>query len=138
MIINERIPYFGDDAMACSESTLRYLIEQGVVDLPIEAVKMMTGMHGNMGRCANCGAINAGAAALGAAFGRTTPEQSGRLVYEKVEAFQQEFERRFGSTKCEQLLAGNDMADLDQQRRCSEFVLAAIEIVTPLLQDPSA
>ena len=55
MIINEKVPYFGDDAMACSESTLRLLIERGVIDLPMSAIKMMTGLHGNInGNTAKC------------------------------------------------------------------------------------
>lgn len=39
-IINEKVPYFGEDFMACSESTLRLLIERKVVDLPKESIKL--------------------------------------------------------------------------------------------------
>ena len=135
MVIDERIPYFSDDTLACSESTLRYLIEQGVVDLPMSAVKMMTGLHGNMGRCANCGAVNAGTAALGSHFGRTQPGESGAPTYRAVEAFLSEFEGRFGAVKCAQLVGDNDPASLEQQRRCSGYVLGAAEIVTRLIEE---
>lgn len=137
-ILNEAIPYFSDDGMACSESTLRCLIERGVVDLPLDAVKMMTGMHGNMGRCANCGAVNGAAAAIGATFGRTQPDQDSKRTYRLVEAFMQEFESRFGSVKCETLLAEHDPASLQQQMRCADMVVAAVEIVTQLLEQEKA
>lgn len=132
-VINEEVPYFGDDAMACSESTLRLLIERDVIDLPTEAVKMMTGMHGNMGRCANCGAVNAACAAIGAKYGRTQPDEDSKRVYRLVEEFMQAFEKEFGSVKCTDLLCGNDPADLTQQRRCSEYVLFSAAKVEQLL-----
>ena len=135
IVLNPKIPYFNDDGMACSESTLRYLIENQVVDLPITAVKMMTGMHGNMGRCANCGAVNGAAAAIGAKYGRTEPWEDSKRVYRLVEAFMQEFEGRFGSVKCKDLLLGNDPADMTQQRRCSDYVVAATEIVERLFAE---
>lgn len=134
-IINPEIPYFNDDGLSCSESTLRCLIENHVVDLPISAVKMMTGLHGNMGRCANCGAVNGAAAAIGAMYGRTEPEQDSKRVYRILEDFLREFEGKFGSVKCEELLANNDPASLEQQYRCSEYVLTATEIVTRLLKE---
>lgn len=51
-VLNEKIPYFSDDGLSCAESTLRYLIEHGYADLPLDTVRIMTGLHGNMGRCA--------------------------------------------------------------------------------------
>ena len=132
--LNKNIPYFSDDGMACSESTLRCLIERGVVDLPLSAVKMMTGLHGNMGRCANCGAINGGAAAIGSKYGRTQPDQDSKKVYRLVEAFMTEFENRFGSVKCLDLLNGQDPADLSVQMRCADQVVATVEIVTALIE----
>ena len=65
-VLNEKIPYFSDDGLSCAESTLRYLIEHGYADLPLDTVRIMTGLHGNMGRCANCGAVNGSVAAIGA------------------------------------------------------------------------
>ena len=50
-VLNEKIPYFSDDGLSCAESTLRYLIEHGYADLPLDTVRIMTGLHGNMGRC---------------------------------------------------------------------------------------
>lgn len=137
-IINPEVPYFGEEGLACSESTLRLLIERGVVDLPMEAVKLMTGMHGNMGRCANCGAVNGAVAALGATFGRCEAGQDNKRVFRLVEAFLSAFEARYGSVKCAQLLGQNDMAAVAQQYRCSEYVLGAAELVERLIAQERA
>ena len=134
IVLNEQIPYFSDDGLSCAESTLRYLIEHKHVDLPLDAVKMMTAMHGNMGRCATCGAINGSVAAIGSKFGRTQPNQDSKIAQRAVEEFITAFEERFGSTKCETLLNGNDMADLTQQAKCSTFVMGALEIIIPILE----
>lgn len=131
---DERIPYFSDDGLSCAESTLRYLIEQGIAETSLDSVKMMTGMHGNMGRCANCGAINGGAAAIGSVLGRTDPHVSGKPVYDAVEEFQKLFEEKFGSTKCEQLTAGRDLASHEQQDLCAGYVYAATQMVKQVLK----
>ncbi len=136
-IINEKVPYFGDDAMACSESTLRLLIERGVVNLPIDAVKMMTGLHGNINgkgnRYANCGSINGACAAIGAAFGKCEPGHDSSLVYRLVEEFLTAFEEKFGSIKCISLADGRPLESLEQQRNCAEYVLFAADTVEKLI-----
>ncbi len=138
MVINEKVPYFGDDAMACSESTLRLLIERGVVDLPIEAVKMMTGLHGNINgrgnRYANCGSINGGCAAIGAVFGKNEPGHDSSLVYRLVEEFISEFEKKFGSIKCLGLADGRPLESIEQQKNCAEYVLFAADTVERLIK----
>ena len=138
-IINAKIPYFGDDYMACSESTLRYLIENGVVDLPKEAIKLMTGMHGNIdgetNRYANCGAVNGAIAAIGAKYGRTDYTGDNKTVFRLVEEFLTAFENRFHSIKCQGLVGDNDMASFEQQYKCSEYVLFAAATVERLFKE---
>ena len=41
-VLNEKIPYFSDDGLSCAESSLRYLIEHGYADLPLDTVRIMT------------------------------------------------------------------------------------------------
>lgn len=134
-LINEKVPYFGEEGLSCAESTLRLLIERGVVDLPLSTVRIMTGMHGNLGRDANCGAVNGAVAAIGAKLGRLEPGEDMGKLYATTEAFMKEFEERFGSVKCLGLLAGRDQTTEEEQYRCSEYVLAAAEMVTRLLGD---
>lgn len=93
----------------------------------------MTGLHGNMGRCANCGAVNASVAAIGAKYGRTDYNQDNKVVLRLVEEFMTEFENKFGSVKCATLVGDNDSASLEQQYKCSEYVLFAADTVEKLI-----
>lgn len=138
IILDERVPYFGDDAMACSESSLRLLIERKVIDLPMDAVKMMTGLHGNINgsgnRYANCGAVNGAIAAIGAVFGRTEPEGDSKTVYRLVEEFLQAFEEKFGSIKCIDLADGRPLESMEQQYNCVEYVLFAADTAQRIIE----
>ena len=42
--------YFYKGGLNCAESTLRCLIEEGIIDPPPEVVRMMTGFGGGMQR----------------------------------------------------------------------------------------
>ena len=138
-LVNEIIPYFGEDGLACSESRLRLLIERGVVNLPLEAVKLMSGLHGYMNgagdRGAFCGAINGGIAALGAAFGRYEAGVSNRDLYGLVEEFITRFEKEFGSTKCIGLVGATQQEREDGQADCARYVIWAADKAARLIQE---
>ena len=137
-LVNKEIPYFGEDGLACSESRLRLLIERGVVNLPLEAVKLMSGLHGYMNgqgdRGAFCGAINGAIAAMGAAFGRFEAGQSNRDLYRMVEEFIVEFEKQFGSTKCIGLVGATQADREEGQAQCAQYVLWAGEKAARLIE----
>ena len=67
--------YFYKGGLNCAETTLKCMIEDGVVDLPEEAVKMMSGFGGGMQRGSICGAVTGAVAAIGSKTGRTEPDQ---------------------------------------------------------------
>ena len=139
-VINEQVPYFDFHGLSCSESTLRCLIERGVVDLPLDAVKMMTGMHGGAfghGRGAMCGALTGGAAALGWVLGRTDPSVSSRRLIEAEARFVNAFEEKFGAVSCDDLLVYEE-ASKEQLTRCADQVVFAVEIVTRILEEERA
>lgn len=139
-VINEQVPYFDFNGLSCSESTLRCLIERGVVDMPLEAVRLMSGMHGGaLGRERGgfCGAITGGAAALGWVFGRTEPGQKCTRLYELENQFIEEFEAKYGSVKCGELLTEAEESR-SQLTRCADQVVTAVEIVTRLIQEERA
>ena len=136
--LNEKIPYFSDDGLSCAESSLRYLIEHGYADLPVEIVRVMTGLHGNMGRCANCGAVNGCVLAIGANFGRTEIGQDCSLLYESVERFMQEFEQRFGTVKCDELMEGKNPALMEQQLKCADIVSEAVDMAARIIDEGRA
>ena len=137
VIINEKIPYFGDSAtqMACSESTLRLLIERGVVDMPMEAVKLMSGLHGCMGYCPNCGAVNGACAAIGANFGRYEPGTSNATVYRLVKEFMDKFSAQFGTVKCPELMGDRDEHSDEQLNLCASYVIFAADTVQKMIEE---
>lgn len=139
-VINDQVPYFNYDGLSCSESTLRCLIERGVVDLPLESVKMMTGLHGGAfghGRGAMCGALTGGAAALGWVLGRTDPSVSSKRLIEAEARFVDAFEEKFGAVSCDDLLVYEE-ASKEQLTRCADQVVFAVETVTRILEEERA
>lgn len=137
VVLDERIPYFGDakGQMACSESTLRLLIERGVVDMPVEVVKLMSGMHGCMGHCPNCGAVNGAVAAIGANFGRCEAGPSNAVVYKLVNQFMDAFSKEYGTVKCPELMADRDEHSDEQLHLCAGYVIFAADTVQKMIED---
>ena len=98
----------------------------------------MTGLHGNMGRCANCGAVNGSVAAIGANFGRREVGEDMTLLYELTERFMREFEQTFGSVKCAELMEGKDPALMEQQPKCADIVAGAVDIAARIIEEGRA
>ena len=134
-LINKEIPYFGEEGLSCSQSTLRLLFERGVVNLPMETVKLMTYLHGNKRRDAHCGAVNAAAVALGAEFGFS--EVGGHLDrrgYALMEEFLVAFEEKFGNVRCQELVGKTIRERVDGQWTCAEYVVWAAGKVEELIK----
>jgi len=134
-LINKEIPYFGEEGLSCSQSTLRLLIERGVVNLPIETVKLMTYLHGNKKRDAHCGAVNGACVALGAEFGfyEVGGHHDGR-GYALTEEFLQAFEEKFGNVRCQELVGKTIKERVDGQWTCAEYVVWAADKVEELIK----
>ncbi|MBQ7903643.1 MAG: C-GCAxxG-C-C family protein [Oscillospiraceae bacterium] len=134
-LINKEVPYFGEEGLSCSQSTLRLLIERGVLDLPMDTVKLMTYLHGNKKRDAHCGAVNAAAVALGAEFGFS--EVGGHLDrrgYVLMEEFLVAFEEKFGNVRCQELVGKTVRERVDGQWTCAEYVVWAAGKVEELIK----
>ena len=133
-VINEQVPYFDFDGLSCAESTLRCLIERGVIDVPMDTVRMLTGLHGGaLGPGGYCGAINGGVAALGWVLGRTEPTQDSKRLQRVEREFVDAFHEKFGEYTCEALLT-EDEASRSQLERCADQVVWAVETVTRILE----
>jgi hypothetical protein len=74
---------------------------------------------------------------LGVALGRDAPEDSLQRCYEATQSFLRAFEQRFGSSNCQVLLEGCDLATAEGQAmfqergfraRCREFTGTAAEL----------
>ena len=122
--------YFYKGGLNCAESTLRCLIEDGVIAPPPEVVRMMTGFGGGMQRGTTCGAVVAAVAAIGWATGRTEPGQSREPSAAAVREFLRRFEETFGSLTCRELQAvyvkEHALKSEGMYRSCTAFVEKAV------------
>lgn len=129
--------YFYKGGLNCAESTLRCLIEEGVVDPPPEAVRMMSGFGGGMQRGTTCGAVVAAVAAIGWATGRTEPGQPREPSAAAVREFLRRFEKEFGTLTCRELQAiyvkEHALKSEGMYRSCTVFVEKAVELVRDVL-----
>lgn len=134
--------YFYKGGLNCAESTLRCLIEEGVIDAPPEAVRMMTrlwrrhaaGHH--LRRSGGCG----GGAGVG--HGRTEPGQSREASARVVREFLRRFEESFGTLDCRTLQAtyvkDHALKSEGMYRSCTVFVEKAVELVREILEEGAA
>ncbi|MBR5471395.1 MAG: C_GCAxxG_C_C family protein [Oscillibacter sp.] len=131
--------YFYNGGLNCAESTLRCLIEDGVIDAPMDIVRMMTGFGGGMQRGSTCGAVVGAVAALGWVTGRTDPDGSRTESAAAVREFLKRFEEEFGTLSCRELQATyvkeHALKSDGMYRKCTVFVEKAVEIAKDILSD---
>ena len=107
-----------------------------------ELYRVAAGFGGGMTRGETCGAVTGSIMALGLRFGGTGKDNK-ELMHEKVQAYQDEFIKRFGSTQCSQLLDTGmqpgpeaDAAELERRHElCPNLVIASIDILEGLMDD---
>lgn len=132
------LKYFYNGGLNCAESTLRCLIEDGVIDAPMEAVRMMTGFGGGMQRGTTCGAVIGAVAALSYATGRTEPDEPRAASAAAVREFLKRFEAEFGTLTCKELQAvyvkEHALKSDGMYRKCTVFVESAIAMVKEILE----
>ena len=135
--MTEVTKYFYNGGLNCAESTLRCLIENGSIDAPADAVRMMTGFGGGMQRGTTCGAVIGAVAAIGWVTGRTEPDGSRAESAAAVREFLQRFEAEFGTLSCKELQAtyvrDHALKSDGMYRKCTVFVEKAIEIADDIL-----
>ena len=131
--------YFYKGGLNCAESTLRCLIEKGVIDAPPDAVRMMTGFGGGMQRGTTCGTVIAAVAAIGWTTGRTEPEQPREPSAAAVREFLRRFEAAFGTLTCRELQAvyvkEHALKSEGMYRACTVFVKKAAELTEQILRE---
>jgi C_GCAxxG_C_C family probable redox protein len=91
-----------------------------------------------------CGAVAAGAMALGFAFGPTKGEEKDQKekLYTRVQGMMKEFTEAFGTVRCRELIQGNLLDPEERKRfqrvnrpRCAQYVAGNAEIVRRLLKE---
>ncbi len=139
---NQVQSYFYCNGLNCAETTMRCLIENGVIDAPIETVRMMTGFGGGMQRGATCGAVIAAVAAIGWITGRIEPGESRSASSAAVKEFLGQFEETFGALTCEELQAlhAKDCAlkSDEMYRRCTAFLDKVLDILPEIIAETTA
>ncbi|MBR1689275.1 MAG: C-GCAxxG-C-C family protein [Oscillibacter sp.] len=134
--------YFYRGGLNCAESTLRCLVEDGVIQAPPEAVRMMTGFGGGMQRGATCGAVIAAVAAIGWAFGRTDPSEDRSVSARAVRTFLQRFEASFGTLNCAELRSvyarEHALKSEGMYRSCTVFVERARTLAEEVIREERA
>lgn len=130
--------YFYNGGLNCAESTMRALIERGVIDTPPECIRMMTGFGGGMQRGTTCGSVVAAVAALGWVTGRTEADQSRVESAAAVREFLHRFEKKFGTLTCRELQAvyckEHALKSEGMYRKCTVFVEKAVDLVEEILR----
>ncbi len=133
--------YFYNGGLNCAETTLRCLIEDGVINAPPEAIRMMTGFGGGMQRGTICGAVIGAVAALSWVTGRTEPEESRAASAAAVREFLRQFEERFGCLSCRELqetyVKEHALKSDGMYRKCTIFVESAVQMVRDILEEKS-
>lgn len=133
--------YFYKGGLNCAESTLRALIEDNVVNISMESVRMMSGFGGGMQRGSTCGAVVAAVCALGWATGRTEPGDDRAPSANAVREFLKRFEAEFGTLNCQELQAAyvkeHALKSEGMYRHCTIFVETAIALAKEVLHSQS-
>lgn len=131
--------YFYKGGLNCAETTMKCLIEDGVVDLPEETVRLMSGFGGGMQRGSICGAVTGAVAAIGAKTGRTSVDEDRKPSAKAVRTFLKRFEEEFGTLYCKELqktyVKEHALKSPGMYRACTVFVEKAIELTKEILDE---
>lgn len=134
------------DGHSCAQAILTTYAEAYDLD-PTLAMKLTTGLAGGMGRMAKtCGTVTGSMLVLGLAnsSGQSHDHQTKQITINAVQDFSQQFEEKFGSLECKDLLGhdiSNDQGYKDAraakvfQHKCPQFVEGSVAILETLLSD---
>jgi C_GCAxxG_C_C family probable redox protein len=125
----------------CAESVLMAIAGWQGVESDL-VPRIATGFCSGMARrCRQCGAVSGAVMGISLIAGRDSPDAPVDDCYALVQQFLTEFEARFGSTNCEQLI-GCDLGtergqtffkDNNLGEQCTEYVQEATRMVTELV-----
>ena len=97
--------YFYTGGFNCAETVLTILRNNKTITVNRDAVRMMSGFGGGIGKGCVCGAVTGAVAAMGSIYGRTTPSDSNEKTKEMVARFTDAFLEKYPSLNCELLLS---------------------------------
>jgi len=130
--------YFYKGGLNCAETVMRCLIENKVIDVPEDTVRMMTGFGGGMRRGSVCGAVIGAVSAIGAKKGRLTAEDAKAPAQDAVKQFLERFEEKFGTIYCSDLqkkyVKEHKLKSKGMYRACTVFVEEAYALAKELIE----
>jgi len=117
----------------CAESVFLAIHEQaGEGPAPVH---LLTAFGGGMGCKRVCGALTGATAALGLAYGRTTPDEGAKkIAMAKARDLCKAFREKHHSMDCWELTSGFDN-DEDRRRNCTALVRTATEVACALMAE---
>ena len=141
--IAQRSEALFQQGFCCAESVLLALAESRSIKSDL-IPRIATGLCGGVGRTGGlCGAVSGGVLAINLLAGRNEPSQSPEANHRLVRAFLGQFEAKFGTTTCEQLIGcrldtpeGHQFFKDNKLRetKCQAFVREAAGMVSAILE----
>ena len=123
--------YF-NNGFSCSESMIKWAIEEGLVSEDI--LPVATSFSGGMGVGCLCGAIAGAQLILGYQFGRDNKAGNENLARVKAKELVQKFISEHGATCCRVLTRGLEMGSPQRKSHCTKMVDDCENIVKDLLK----
>lgn len=127
----------------CAESVLMTMQEAWEMDQ--KTPNIATAFGGGIGRCGSvCGSVTGGILAINVKYGRSKPEENKEKAYTLAQKFYKEFENKFGSAICYELIecdltspeGHNKYKELNiAEKKCVEFVKGAVKILMELSEE---
>lgn len=127
---------YHNDGNNCVESVVKACNEGLHLDLPEQAIRMISGMGGGIGRsgCV-CGALSGATMVISAIVGRVDPSEKHQTeVYKYTHEFYERFVEKFGSPCCAQL---NKLSfgTPEYRSKCIKLTAATADLVSDYLQE---
>lgn len=118
--------YFLDEGLNCAESMLAAANEEYEMGLTDGEIELMRGFGGGMGYGTTCGAISGSVAALSKLICIKVDKDT---AHEVTSGFVEEFEKRFKSTLCDDLVPVYKKEDV----RCYELLLLTADLLEEVI-----
>ena len=144
--IEKTVEYNSDGKLNCAEDVFLTVYDLVESDFPRETVALISGFGGGIFQHRSlCGAVSGAVATSGIFYGRRDTfkgtieerEERKKEMYKVIRRIPEEFERKFGSLICGELigefLENNRMEDLRRRDLCRSFIAFASKLCIKIL-----
>lgn len=140
---NRVLELFGDGKLYCAESVLKIIAEAGGKESD-DLIRMATGFCSGASRtCGQCGAVSGAIMGIGLYAGRTEAGQDQDPTYAMVQEFLEQFNEKFNSINCFELVDCDFGTKEGQERfkekrmlrKCILIAIFAVETTLTILRE---